>query len=326
MTQTIYRPARRDQFTVVSNHIMNDERLLADETGVLVYLLSRPDDWSIQIDQLKTRFKFGRDKMQAIMRGLSDAGYARLESIADAGTGHFSGKRWIIVEAPESDRREPENPALGDDADNRLFRQSAKPTVGKSGCILNTELLPSTDSEPNTVPPLTPEVEREGGEGLCDLEEAPAERDGPDAWERFKAAWPWQAGAESVTAAGRAFEKLGEGDRELCAKGAEAFQPPPGRRVSAWAFIAERQWAFTGRRSATGAAPLARPGSDGNARRLPDGTWWLAPESPELKAWHEYERRSSRDRRAKPGCARPCEWPPSKVDHDASADRERNAA
>ena len=77
MTQTIYRPARRNSFTIVSNAIMNDDSLSAEAIGVLVYLLSRPDNWVVRIDQLQRRFNLGRDKMQSIMRELSDAGHAR---------------------------------------------------------------------------------------------------------------------------------------------------------------------------------------------------------------------------------------------------------
>ncbi|MBM3641606.1 MAG: hypothetical protein FJX15_09750, partial [Alphaproteobacteria bacterium] len=63
MTQTIYRPARRERFTIVTNHIMNDRRLSAAALGVLVYLLSLPDDWSIHSGQLQERFDVGREKM-----------------------------------------------------------------------------------------------------------------------------------------------------------------------------------------------------------------------------------------------------------------------
>lgn len=166
MTQTIFRPARRAQYTVVSNALMNDERISADALGALVYLLSRPDDWVIHREQLMSRFKIGRDKFQSIFRELSVLGYARLESVSDAESGHLAGKRWVIIEEPDACDRETENPSLGDAADERVSRQSAKPTVGKPGHIINTDLRPITESQPKTVSPPTPNVTREGEKGF----------------------------------------------------------------------------------------------------------------------------------------------------------------
>ncbi|WP_144259630.1 hypothetical protein [Methylocystis sp. ATCC 49242] len=310
MTQTIFRPARRAQYTVVSNALMNDERISADALGALVYLLSRPDDWVIHREQLMSRFKIGRDKFQSIFRELSVLGYARLESVSDAESGHLAGKRWVIIEEPDACDRETENPSLGDAADERVSRQSAKPTVGKPGHIINTDLRPITESQPKTVSPPTPNVTREGGKGLSDDGKAASVAVQPDAWECFKAAWPWQDGqSESVDAAKRAFNRLSGADRELCVKGAEAFQPRPGR-VCAAVFIAERHWSFKPRRSPAASSTSAPSASSSKAQRRPDGTWWLAPDSPQLERWHEFERRTSPDRRAKAGCVRPAEWPP----------------
>ncbi|WP_442756611.1 hypothetical protein ACNHKD_08435 [Methylocystis sp. JAN1] len=324
MTQTIYRPARRAQYTVVSNALMNDERLSADALGVLVYLLSRPDDWAIHRDQLMARFKIGRDKLQAIFRELSGFGYARLEAVAVAESGQLAGKRWVIIEEPEAENRQPENPSLGSATDERVSRRSEKPTVGKPGRIINTELRPITESELKTVSPNPQNATREGGEGLCDEGAAASIAVHPDAWERFKAAWPWQDGqSESVDAARRAFNRLSDADRELCVKGAQAFQPRPGR-VCAAVFIAERHWSFKPRRSSAAVSAPSPSASGSKAQRRADGTWWLAPDSPQLQSWHEHERKTCG--RARMGCTRPSEWPPSHPSQPVAAHAAHRAS
>jgi hypothetical protein len=308
--QTIYRPARRAQFTVISNAIMNDGHLSAEALGVLVYLLSRPDDWIIHREQLMARFKVGRDKFQAIFRELSGCGYARLESIADAESGHLAGKRWVIIEEPEAESREPEKPSLGGVTEERVCRLSEKPTVGKPGHIINTDLKPNTDSELKTVPPLPPAAAvSDGGEGL---------------WSRFERAWPWQDGqSESVEAARRAFGRLSEADKRLCVEGAQAFQPRPGR-VCAAVFVTERHWTAVPRRSRPDTSTSASCASSAKASKRSDGTWWLAPDSPQLQRWHEHERKAFG--KAKMGCVRPSEWPPGTVSAPRAAENEQHAA
>ena len=56
------------RFTVVPNEPVNDERLSFEALGLLTYLLSRPDHWTVNLEQLKGRGGVGREKMQQMMR------------------------------------------------------------------------------------------------------------------------------------------------------------------------------------------------------------------------------------------------------------------
>jgi hypothetical protein len=49
-------------FTVIPNEIMNDERLSFEALGLLGFLLSRPDNWHVIVDNLRSRGGLGRDK------------------------------------------------------------------------------------------------------------------------------------------------------------------------------------------------------------------------------------------------------------------------
>lgn len=343
MTQTIYRPARRERFTIVTNHIMNDRRLSAAALGVLVYLLSLPDDWSIHSGQLQERFDVGREKMQAVMRDLREAGYARLERIG-GGSGQFAGTRWVIEEEPDGEHREPEKPSRGESAERRKNRQSEKPTVGKAGSeLLKTKSILKTNSEQNTVPPQPPEGTREGEDLPSDEPQASSPEVTPDAFGRFEAAWHWGQG-ESVKAARAAFYRLSESDRESAIRGAAAFQGAMvGRQYPPHAstYLSERKWTIAPRptperlssfRGGVGALlaesyfghehgrektidlEAVRLGADAPAQktaaeRLTDGRYRLHPNSAQLQRWRDHERRTIGQ--ARPGLTRPSEWPPS---------------
>src|ERR1700680_3361665 len=75
----IIRRRHTANFTTIGNHLFEDERLAADEVGVLAYLLSRPHDWEIRRPALLKRWSFGRESLRRIIRNLVRYGYCRAE-------------------------------------------------------------------------------------------------------------------------------------------------------------------------------------------------------------------------------------------------------
>lgn len=63
----IIRRKHTANFTTIGNVLFNDERLEADELGILAFLLSRPDDWEVRRPALARRFKIGRDSIKRIL-------------------------------------------------------------------------------------------------------------------------------------------------------------------------------------------------------------------------------------------------------------------
>ena len=63
-------------FTVVSNDIAQNHRLSYRARGVLVYILSRPDDWRTSADRLAKEGVEGRDAIRTALDELVLAGYA----------------------------------------------------------------------------------------------------------------------------------------------------------------------------------------------------------------------------------------------------------
>jgi hypothetical protein len=146
----IQRQACKTRWHAIAPEPIADTSLSWQARGLLVYLLSKPDDWEVCIDQLvNASEKDGRHTVQAILRELADAGYATLQQRRDE-TGHrATGKRWSIAEI--SDRPKTglsETASNGAEfSDRAKSRQSETLTVRKSDPTYNGFRL-SIEKEP----------------------------------------------------------------------------------------------------------------------------------------------------------------------------------
>jgi hypothetical protein len=75
----IVRRRHTANFTTIGNKMFDDERLAADEVGILTYLLSRPHDWEVRRPALMKRWSIGREALRRIIRNLVRYGYCRAE-------------------------------------------------------------------------------------------------------------------------------------------------------------------------------------------------------------------------------------------------------
>lgn len=73
------RVEHRTQFTVVDSRTINDEALSLRATGLLVWLLDKPDGWRINSIEISKRCKEGRDAIRAAIAELEEAGYLTRE-------------------------------------------------------------------------------------------------------------------------------------------------------------------------------------------------------------------------------------------------------
>lgn len=126
-------PRLADNFTILSNDVLNDRRLSFRARGVLIWLLSKPVDWRTRSEAIAAQSdRDGRDAIRSAMRELADLGYLVRTKMQDPETGHWSTTSTIyeepIIEADDSDLPGPDN----------LIPGSA--SVGRCGA------LPSTDS------------------------------------------------------------------------------------------------------------------------------------------------------------------------------------
>src|SRR4051794_5596754 len=68
-------PRPETGFLVVRNEIVRDERLSYRARGVLLDILSRPDNWTTSADRMAIKGKEGREALQTAFRELRDLGY-----------------------------------------------------------------------------------------------------------------------------------------------------------------------------------------------------------------------------------------------------------
>ena len=122
--------------------------------GVLAYLLSKPDDWIIQIADLMAEGGIGRDKVKNILKELRDALYLATE-IQHDDQGRITGKTYQLYESVNHTTEKAsygsvaatENPS---DGDHKPEKPSDGKTIGRqTRRIHNTESLQKTE-EKNT--------------------------------------------------------------------------------------------------------------------------------------------------------------------------------
>ncbi len=68
-------PRPKRAFTVVSNHVLEDARLSFKATGLLIYILSKPDNWHTSTQQLAKAKREGPDAVRTALSELERAGY-----------------------------------------------------------------------------------------------------------------------------------------------------------------------------------------------------------------------------------------------------------
>lgn len=75
------REQDRGQFTVVDDRTAQDFRLSFRARGVLLWLLSKPDDWTFTRESLAKEAPEGEDAMREVLRELTEFGYIARERL-----------------------------------------------------------------------------------------------------------------------------------------------------------------------------------------------------------------------------------------------------
>lgn len=103
---------RENPFAQIANSVLRDTRLSFEARGLLAYLLSHIDGWTVRCEVIRAENKIGKEKLQRLFKELESVGYAELRAERENETGRFRGTYWNIFEVPLS--RPTENPAAGD--------------------------------------------------------------------------------------------------------------------------------------------------------------------------------------------------------------------
>lgn len=67
-------------FSIISNDVINDNRLSWKARGILVYLLSKPNDWTVKRnDLINNSEEDGERSVKSALKELVNLGYAKLK-------------------------------------------------------------------------------------------------------------------------------------------------------------------------------------------------------------------------------------------------------
>ena len=102
---------KKSDFTVLDNGIFRDKRLSLKARGLLVTMLSLPDDWNYTIEGLSKILKEGQSCIKSVLKELEDNGYLVRKQIREK-NGRLGKIDYIVYEVPVNKGFEPlvENP------------------------------------------------------------------------------------------------------------------------------------------------------------------------------------------------------------------------
>lgn len=110
----------KNYFAQIDRRALEDPRLSFKATGILAYLLSKPDGWQVRGEHLARVKKEGRDAVLKGLQELQTFGYARVVDERDE-KGRYLSHTWEVREEPEGgfiqppkgdQRPEPDFPIL----------------------------------------------------------------------------------------------------------------------------------------------------------------------------------------------------------------------
>ena len=131
----IIRQKRKERFSIVDNKVIEDERLSFKARGLLIYMLSKPDDWKFYTEELAKRSnKDGISAIKTALNEIEDAGYLTRKQ-GHKKNGQFTSQDWILTDT-STNSPQVEKP-LAD-----------KAPAGKA--LADNQPLPNTDFKPNT--------------------------------------------------------------------------------------------------------------------------------------------------------------------------------
>lgn len=133
---TITRAGSRDRFTVVHNRTIEDDRLSFRALGLLVFVLSKPDNWKTHVNHLATTHSEGREAVRSALTELETCGYVERKWMRGEGEATPS-VHYLVSELPAC-------PEIGN-PENRVprIRDSRKPATSNEG----TKEVVKTDSQ-----------------------------------------------------------------------------------------------------------------------------------------------------------------------------------
>jgi len=134
---SIIRVKKVERYSIISNTVLNDTRLSWKATAILVYLLSKPDDWTIHVKQLAKAKKCGLKSVYSGIKELKETGYMEHTSTRDE-KAHIIKWEYVVHEEPYKIPEIQEEKLLTPKG------EVGKVEIANRHALVNTDLLPKT--------------------------------------------------------------------------------------------------------------------------------------------------------------------------------------
>jgi hypothetical protein len=143
----IRAPRPESAFYTLDKRISEDARLSWAARGLLIFLLGKPDHWSVSVEHLRkqtegARIKTGRDGVYALLAELQAAGYIQRRPQRRDSAGHLAEADYMVSETPiDPQPPEPETADPSPVQPSPVQPYTAGTTVVKTD--IQQELIPS---------------------------------------------------------------------------------------------------------------------------------------------------------------------------------------
>ena len=151
---TFVRVKKNENYTTVHNGFIKRKDLSWKAKGIMTYLLSLPDDWVVNLDEIKRNASDGESSFRSGWKELKDAGYVSKRSIRDEVTKKILKWETIIKEIPDEKKNHNvgnhnvESHQVGNhQVDNRKLLSTKELSTNIQSTNIQKEHQPSDDGQ-----------------------------------------------------------------------------------------------------------------------------------------------------------------------------------
>ena len=98
---SITRAAHKSNYTKSDNAIANDERISWKAKGILLYALTKPNNWKFSMIDIINQSTDERDSIRSGIKELEKFGYLVIERVKE--NGKFVDSNWAFYEVPKKE-------------------------------------------------------------------------------------------------------------------------------------------------------------------------------------------------------------------------------
>lgn len=97
----IIRKKQKTHYTVMPNALVTDKELSWEARGMMLYLMSKPDEWTVVMADLQNASQAGETKVRRIIHELMDTGYIT-KSVSRGKTGQFVSTDYVVSDTKDA--------------------------------------------------------------------------------------------------------------------------------------------------------------------------------------------------------------------------------